>query len=363
MSWSDLGKRWRVRYQMVTPANLDSIVGDMDGVIASGASVTESYYTDTRVQASLSYVGGAWQRQTWIRIIAEVPDEGYSEELGTFLVSSDDASASNGEWTTSLSLESSLYALSVQAGTEPWTCCSGSMALPVMKQMLDKCHRAYIDKGATDYRFGSNLVYETGTTYLERLYDLADLTNTRLDVDGHGRVTLSQYVAPKYRTPTFTIDLAASDGIAQDGLSRSSDYLSRPTECVVYHQEGSDDDKWEVRGIATNGGHVSYGQRGYVITKVVNLSDMSPATWDYATQQARERLNKSGSEGIEWTLTTEYMPVHAGDVGYLQNTGDPEYGARQTVMVKERTLDLEHMTMQLTLKLVGEYDTDGSDDS
>ncbi len=361
--WSNLGKRWRVSYQLVTPASPDSTMGELEGVIPSSATITESYYTDTRVQAQLSYVGDGWIRQAFVRVIAEIPDEGYREELGTFLATSDDAKGEKGEWKTTLALESMLYALDVQAGKSPWTVKQGAMALAAMEQMLKTCHRPYTLIDAKDHKMTKNTVYETGTTYLARLYDLADLCNNRLDVDGHGRVTIEPYVLPSERTPSFTVDLAAADGIAIDGVSRSSNYLDRPTECVVYHREGTGDDETETRGYASNSGYVSFGSRGYVITKVVELSDLSPNTTAAANQVAREKLDISSNESIEWDVTTEYMPIHAGDVGWLQGTGDPVYPERQKVMVKNRELELEHMTMKLTLKLASSNDTDGEDEA
>ncbi len=361
VDWGKLGKTWRIRFVQVTPANLDSEMGELEGVLASGATITEGYYTDTRVQAQLSFIGGGWARQAFIRVIAELPEEGYSEELGTFLATADDASTANGEWTTTLSLESMLYAMDVQAGTEPWVVKAGSTGLAAIESMLNRCHRAYIDAGAKDAWVSSNIVYETGTSYLGRVYDLCDITNNRLNVDGHGRVILTPYTLPKNRAESFTIDLQASDGIAMDGLSRSSDYLTRPTECVVYHREGSGDEETETRGYASDSGRVSYGSRGYIVTKVVELSDMSPNTAWEANSQARTRLDRASSEGIEWQVETEYMPIHAGDVGLLRNTSDPYYPEQQKVMVKDRTLDLEHMKLTLTLKLVGDYDSESEE--
>lgn len=362
VDWHKLGKRWRIIYQMVTPANLDSTMGTLDGVVPSSASITESYYTDTRVQGKLSFVGDGWIRQSFIRIIAELPEEDYREELGTFLVTSDDATKKKSTWETTLELESMLYALDVQAGKTPWTVKKGAMAIAAIKSMLKTCHRPYIVLGgAKDYRMGTNTVYDTGGSYLERIYDLMDLSNNRLDVDGHGNVTIEPYVVPSKRSATFTIDLSAADSIAHDGLSRSSNYLDRPTECVVYHKEGSGDDEKEVRGYASNSGRVSFGSRGYIITKVVNLSEMSPNTTGRANTIAKERLKNASGEAIQWTLTTEYMPIHAGDVGYLQGTGDPLYPSRQKVMIKSRELELEHMTMKLTLKLATNIDTESEE--
>lgn len=363
MDWHELGKKWRIRVMQVQPANMDNVTGELADVDLTSATISENYYSDTRAQASLSFLGDAWTRQNWVRIIAEVPDEGYSCELGTFYASADDASESNGTWVTSLTLDSALSAFDQKALLGCYVINEGSMVKPAMTQLLNWCGRTYADLSAPDYRATSNLVYDTGESALSCLFDMADLCGIRLDVDGHGRITLEPYVHPAMRPTTFFIDMKASDSIALDGVSRSSNYLEIPTECVVTYTSGSGDDEVSITATATNEtGRVGWGQRGFAVTKVVSLSEMSPETWERAAQIARERLSRSSNESAEWTITTEYMPIRIGAVGTLANTGDPYYPGTRKVMVKSRTIDLSDMTMQLTLKLASANDTDGGDD-
>lgn len=363
MDWHSLGKRWRVRVMQVQPANMDNVTGELADVDLTGATVSENYYSDTRAQASLSFLGDAWTRQNWVRIIAEVPDEGYSCELGTFYASADDASEQNGAWSTSLTLDSALSALDQKALLGCYVINEGSMVKPAMTRLLGWCGRTYSDLSAPDYRSTSNLVYETGESALSCMYDMADLCGTRLDVDGHGRITLEPYVLPGNRPSTFVIDMGASDSVALDGVSRSSNYLEIPTECVVVYKSGSGDDEVSIEATATNeSGRVGWGQRGFAVTKVVSLSEMSPETWERAARIARERLDRSSNESAEWTLTTEYMPIRIGAVGTLRNSGDPYYPGDRKVMVKSREISLNDMTMKLTLKLASANDTDGGED-
>ena len=365
MDWTSLGKKWRVRFVQVNPTDLDTTMGELADVDITSASISEAYYSDTRVQASIKCLDSAWTRQAWVRVIAEVPDEGYSEELGTFLVTGDDADESNGTWTTTLSCESALYALDLQAAKRPFVVANGAMAKQAMESTLGWCGRDYVDNDAPDHMMGGDVVFETGSSILERLYDLADRCDIRLDVDGHGRVTLDRYVLPANRSSSFAIDLKASDSIALDGISRTSNYLEIPTECIVSYTSGSGDDATEIQGYAENGGRVAIGERGYVVSKVVSLTEMAPETFERADAIARERLDKASNESAEWTLTTEYMPIRIGAVGTLRNHGDPYYSGDQKVMVKSRDIDLKDMTMKLTLKLASANDTDsttGSDD-
>lgn len=371
VDWAKLGKTWRVRYKMVSPSDLNSTLGELEGVVPSTASITESYYGDTRVQAKLSFVGDGWVRQSFVRIIAELPDEGYKEELGTFLATSDDASTENGEWTTSLDLESMLYALDQESGVQ-WTVKEGASALHAIERMLKNCGRDYIDKTANDKVLGKNHVYQADKSFLARVYDLCDRSGNRLDVDGHGRVTVEKYVRPRKKTPSFEIDLKAADGMAHDGVSRSSNYLQIPTDCVVYATKNEDYTTTNAKGkkvtkqrtkyvygTASNGGRVGRGKRGYVITKVVNETDVEDPTASGMHAKAKEYLANASGESEQYELTCEYMPIHAGDVGILRGLDDPYYPSKQKVLVKERELELEHMTMKLTLKLAND---EGDDD-
>ena len=361
--WSRLGKRWRVRAVQVSPTNMDRVIGELADVDMTSATVTENYYSDTRVQASLAFLGDAWERQSWVRILAEIPEEGYSCELGTFYAGADDASESNGTWKTSLALDSALSALDQKALLGCYVISAGSMVKPALTRLIGWCGRTYADCGAGDYRITSDVVYDTGESVLSCLYDMADLCGIRLDVDGHGRVTLEPYVEPRNRPETFVIDMGSADSIAHDGVSRTSNYLEIPTECVVIYTSGSGDGEVRIEATATNeSGRVGWGQRGYAVTKVVSLSEMSPETWNRAAQIARERLDRSSNESAEWELTTEYMPIRIGAVGVLRNAGDPYYPGDRKVMVKSREINLADMTMKLTLKLASANDTEGGDD-
>ena len=363
--WTKISsKNWRIRFLQINPSSLDSIIGELEDVDITSASIDESYYSDTRVQAQISFLGSAWTRQAWIRIIAELPDEDYSEELGTFFATSDDSSEENGTWSTSLNLESSLYALDLQAAKGPYTVAEGSMAKAAMIATFGWCNRAYVDNNAPDHQMGGNVVFETGSSILERVYDLADRCNMRLDVNGHGAITMEEYVHPSKRSSSFTIDLSSADGIALDGVSRSSNYLEIPSECIVSYTSGSGDDATEIRGYASNESTSRFliSNRGYILSKTVSLTEMSPETVEQANSIAATRLSRSSVESAEWTLTTEYMPVRIGAVGTLKGLNDPYYSGDQTVMIKNRNIDLKDMTMQLTLKLASSNDWDGDSD-
>lgn len=346
--WRDMPKG-ELFFEMLPPANLDDSYGQLDGVILSGCSITEGYYTDARVSAKLEVEEGNWIRQSAIRITYRVPEMGYEEELGTFFATGDSGGRSKGLSTVELDLVSTLHAMSLQKARSPHWLQPGAYARTAMRQMCDACHREMVDDGANDHVYSETSMLESGESYLDRMFALCEDANDRLDVDGHGRVLVQAYVLPSQRVPTFEIDLDDPRGIAHDGVDKSSDYLSLPSEVHVIYRwtEGSGDSaqQMEIAGSAYGSGHVSFGSRGYIVSEVEVLNELEPAAEWRAEQIAQERLAALSVETEEWTLTTEYLPIHRGDVGYLRGDG-PE----RLVMVKSLDLNLENMQMKLTLK-------------
>ena len=94
--------------------------------------------------------------------------------------------------------------------------------------------------------------------------------------------------------------------------------------------------------------HVSYR---YPQDDFSIIDDLYPETKDAAEQLARENLAKALVENSKWELTTEYLPIHQGDVGWLRGVTDPfGYSGDKLVMVSNISLRLNNMQMHLTLK-------------
>ena len=356
--WSELKHTWDISIIQLSPANMKDVWGELEGVDLSSVQISEGYYTDTRVQAKLSYYDAERIRQAFIQIKASVPEWGYSTTLGTFLPTNDDVSYSGGALKTTLNLESMLYALDVQAMASPWVIKKGTNFNTFATQLLKTCNRPWVNKSMTGYTYGSNVSYGVGTSYLSALYDGCSTSNNRLNVRGDGNVTIEPYILPSRRTPVFTLDLTDEKSITQDGVTRSSDYLSLPTDCVVYYNRDSENVTDVVKGYASNGGRYAFGQRGYIVTKVVSVSEEPTGGATALANKAKTLLAQSSVENVQWEVTTEFMPIHAGDVGYLQGmTRDiSPYNTRQLVMVKNVELELNHMTMKLTLKSANSND-------
>lgn len=375
LDWKDQTREDRLTFLMVSPTNLNEVYGELDGVDLSGSSLEAAYYTDTRTSGTLSVVGDGWIRgSSLIRVVHEIPSWGWKRTLGTYIVSADSDSRSNGMWSSELTLQSMLYGLSTDKLVRPWTIAKNAMALKAMRDCMNAAHYNYsIVSGAADYRIKTPQVMESGTSRLACLYSLCTMAGDRLDVDGNGRVLVSKYVEPASKVPSFRIDLSDPRGIAFDDLGRSTDWLSQPTTVAVSFKYSDTVNKGgksntvqrEINAYAqvSTSWHQAHGYRGYTVTDFRSLSELEPKTAAHAQQIAKTYLAQTAPELVTWELTTTYLPVWEGDVVELVvHDGRKRYQGIRKCLVRNLELDLSNMTMHLTLKETAsgdKGDTDG----
>lgn len=372
IDWMQPTKRkWKFTFQLVPPNKLNDSWGTLDNVDLSSVSITEGYYTDTRIQGKMTYYDtlSIDHRQAYIRIIATDTTTGYSVELGTFIPTSDDVTMEGSVIKTTVNLESILYGVSMQKLQSPWICKTGMSAYTnLLNILINKCNiqldsdafRLGFDKRGNyitnDFVFSESALKDAGSSVLELMYGICNATANRLDVDGHGRILFYGYTAPSKQNATFTIIANTADSIVLDGVTRSSNYLEMASQVTVH---ATNDESAEIVSTQNATGRLSQSQRGYIVGKYYDVTSMSPFTQARANQLAKDYLAKATNENMEWTLTTEYIPIYCGDVGYLDGLQDNYgYGSKKKVLVKSRDLDLTTMTQKLTLKLASSNDTD-----
>lgn len=362
IDWRRQDRHDKLTFKMVSPTNINQVYGDLEGVDLSGSTLSAAYYSDTRTSGALRVVGGNWRRGSLLRVIHEVPEWGHRRELGTYIVTDDPATRENGVWVTELSLHSRLFGLSVDKHVKPWTIAKGARALKAMEQSLKAAGCPYRKVGSVkDCKYSSAKVIESGTPRLSALFTLSNAAKDRLDVDGHGYVTISPYVAPSSMAASYRIDLADARGVVQDGITRSTDWLQLPSIAGVSYKYSAKVKKSgktttvqkEIVGVArvSSGLHQSYTKRGYNVVDFRSLSSMNPVTQARANEIAASDLKSGARELIEWELTTTYLPIWEGDVVTLVvHDGPSEYRGTRKCLVKSLDLELEHMTMRLLLK-------------
>lgn len=361
VDWADQTRRDVLTFQMVSPTNIDQVYGELEGVDLSGSSLSAAYYTDTRTSGTVRVIGGNWVRGSMIRVIHSVPEWGYRNELGTYIVTDDGASREHGEWSYSLTLHSRLFGLSVDKHARPWTIAANASALKAIRQSLRASGTPFREISPKDKKYKDAVVVESGTTRLKALFDISEVAGNRLDVDPHGRVTISPATSPASRTCKWRIDLADERGIAVDGLSRTTDWLQMSDMVAVSHKysdkvrkNGKQESvEREITGIAkvSSSTHQAHNKRGYSVVNFISVSEMSPKTAAQAQKLATKYLKDEQHELVEWELRTMYRPVWEGDVVELVvHDGLKEYQGVRKCFVKSLDLDLKDMTMRLRLK-------------
>lgn len=358
MDWADRRRTDRIIVQRVNPANLDAPMGELDGVVLSGSSIEAAYYSDTRVSARLNIRGAAWTPGEYVRIIHQVPEHGYAKELGTFIVTDRSGERSRGQWESPLNLQSMLYGLSLDALPRPWTVAANAMASKAMAQIMAQSVHSYLDS-ARDYKLKSPRVIDAGTTRLAAMFALAQLRGARLDVDGHGRITAEDYVAPRSKAPAWRLELGGPRGIVEDGVSFSSNLLEIADTVAVSYQYSANGRDRRIDATAKAGpdSPVYAEARGYRVVDFRDLSEMTPATAARAAELAASYLEADSAERIEWEIKCAYVPVWPGDVVEIAVPDGPYPGVRKA-LVKSAGIDLDKMSMSLTLKETNGEDVD-----
>lgn len=340
IDWADPKRTDVIHFMMVDPNDLDSAYGDIEDVQSGASSLTYGYYTDTRYSSKIVFLkGNNYVKNAWIRIVHEVPSEGYTNELGTFVPVSPNVDY-GGAVTESYDLQSPLWALSKDVCTSVYSVGKGASFVKAFCNILDNCGRPYVLNNPNDFAAQKAAVFEAGTSYLDILFNIADTTNNRIDLDGHGRVTLGP--APDHQTlsPAWELDVDDPRSVVIEGsVKMEPESQEIPNRTIVI--QGS------YIGVADlpEGSEYSAAQRGYVNAQVYSGTGVNSK----AAAQAMAQAYLNGFSKItQWSLETMYFPAHAGD--NVQFTID---GEKHLCMIQSiDPVNLETMTMKLTLREV-----------
>lgn len=345
--WLDATREDVLRVVQLSPNQLDGTLGDLPGVLASGASITEGYYTDNRTSAKLTVLEAQREPYAWLRLVHECPGYGWSEELGTYVVAQEDTAYQGGTSTTDYDLRSILWAISSDTQPFHFSIGAGATTRQVFERICQTVGKSgRILAGAGDHRYGDSVVYDVGNSYLSDLFDIASTSNNRLDVDGHGRITLGPYTPPSQRDPDWVLDSSTKPIVIDDGIKVEDTTGQATSRVVVTYKSG--DTEINAGADVDASSPYSSARRGYTIAETKQATDMSPATQAQADATARSDLALNTSDaGRVRSCKCLYFPVHEGDVvEWREGTSSTKY------LVKEADKDLSDWTVSLTLKEV-----------
>lgn len=338
-----------MRTLMVSPQNMDVVLGELEGVEQSSVRLSFSYYSNTRTNGKMEYIGDGWVRGSFIRF------EEDGREIGTYAVVDESSEIRNGAVHHSLELRSALHLLETDIADQPWLIGKGQSVKAAVDQLMKSCSRPCKNDG-NDYTLRTPTVYESGDSQLKRLFSLCDMANNRVDVNAHGLVTIKPYVEPYRRSSSFEIDLADTAGAALDGISFATDYLSLPNRVSVVYRysenvNGESVNK-EVYGRADASGNLARQTRGYVVSDFRVVDELNPPTAARAREMADDIMKKVG-EQVEWKVRLVGAPITAGDVvDLVVDNGPSGYVGRRKCLVKNMDLDMQFMNQTVTLKEV-----------
>lgn len=345
--WQDPERVDEIHVLMVDPNNLDSVRGELVGIELSGCSVDFGYYTDNRVSGKVRCFDGGYINYSWLRIVHECPGYSYRNELATLVPTQIAEKHARGSVETDFTLQSTLWSISNDALPSRWTIGKGAMSNDAFTRICDAVNKPRVLLPSVhNYRFTETVAYEIGDTFLSDLFDIANKANNRLDVDGHGRITLGPYVSPSQREPDWDISdetgMIVSGGV--DRTTKPGDFVSR--EIITYHN-----DKADMVGSAdvSDDSPASAAKRGYRVAKTesYNAEEKESVTVAKLQNIAQQNLMKASDYGGERSVTCLYFPAKAGDIIRLTTDGN-----QSKCLVKDVGVHLSDMTVDLTLKEV-----------
>lgn len=334
MDWLDKSRLDRFTFEMVDPNDINSSRGFIDGVITSECSIDFGYYTDTRVSATLKAVESNYIENSLIRIRHFVDDAGFSEELGTFFVKSIDGSSDPGSTVDTFSLMSMMTRISDDKFVKNYSIAKNAYAKTLLAQLFKDfgCDCSML-ASCGDKRYGDTKVYDYGQGVLSVAFDLCSDIGARMDVDGHGRIVVSPYVAPSSKTATasFTED----NGTVIGHISKSDDLYSTINRYGVVYKDSEKDKQYQGYADVASTSKMSRGRRGRRVTEIETLNELSPASNRGATAQSKIKLAENDDRTVEYGFDSIYFPREMVDIANIEYNGETN-----KCMLKSRTVKL-----------------------
>lgn len=345
--WQDVTRDDDIRVLLVDPWSLDTVRGELGGVLLGKCSLTFGYDTDNRVSGKVVAVDdGSWVEGSWLRIVHRCDGYGYSNELATLAPSSISHTLEDGHVELEFTLQSALWTLSADRLASHFVIGSGAQTQDVFDRIMSTSGRTGAKlPGYSSHRYGEAVTYEIGDTLLSDLFDLCDVAGDRLDVDGHGRITLGPSLGTS-RTPDWDVDADDPRSVVlEQGVTwedRPGDVASRSV--VTYKK---DDTEITAYADLPNSARYSSQRRGWTRAEVHSENDLSPATYDTALAKAKEYLQEDGRDAVERTAKCMYFPVMEGDVLRLRDAAGTHDG-----LVTQVDVDFGDMTVDITFEEV-----------
>lgn len=313
MDWTDATRIDKFSFEMIDPFDLDESRGYLENVHNEGASITHGYYTNTRVSGTFTATNHNYIDGSLIRIRHYIDEWEYSNELGTFFVSSRSSSTQYAKEET-FSLTSMLDRIAEDCLPWNYTISVGKSTTEVLTDLFQKFNVDYIfASGCPSYTYNTSKVYEVGENVLSTVFDICSQAGARLDVDGHGRVVVSKYVAPSSIEPVAEFNL--HNGTISGPVSKDNNPFDVVNRTIVVASK--EDQKVSGYSDIDNSSAISYNKLGRRNTEVYTVENLSPFTGSQATLKAQSLVNGYEQDPAEYNFDGIYRALQPGKTVYI----------------------------------------------
>ena len=338
--WKDVTYVPDLQVQMIDPHNINKSRGVLSGV--TKVSITDGYYSDTKVSGKLETIADNYIQGSWIRILVD------NEPVGTFGVAKvDPKQAPEKTEEKSYDLQSVLWMLDADMTGNMYTIAANTKASTVLKSIANTCGKTLeLVAGHYDGLYKSAVSYERTDSFRKILADVCDTSGNELSVNGKGVITVDKYKSPSNKSVSWTIDADDPRGIVLDpGYEDSDETGSAYNRTVVVAT--NNDQTIVASSDAPSSSPISSYVRGWTRAQVHQVSDMQPFNYNKANQLVNTYAPSDRSQGIQRDSTCMYFPVKGGEVVEWVQDGKTSKYLVQTV-----DNDFDAWTSKLTLKKI-----------
>lgn len=321
MNWSKVGYTPVLYVDMVSQLNVNTVLGSLKNVSISDCSITENYFSDSRIQAKVVTVvkngeSDGYIKNSRLRMILSIPSRNWTKTLFTGFVTNISESDNEGFIKRTYTLNSTIWGLTDHLMHIYVSADKGGSVVRTTESLLkDHTTFQYDLSKAQDKHFGDTKIYDVGTSLLNILIEINDGTN-RLEVDSAGRVLLVKYVKPKDISASVTIDYEDYKTLTMEELTKSSNEDDMPGRTIVISRGGSNviSSHYDAPVTADSSQH----NRGWLKVKSsqYNGSKKNPTIDDLFTE-ATKLWNDNQDKGIEYDVKSFYADYHTGVVANL----------------------------------------------
>lgn len=334
-----------------------------------GGNINWNYNSDNKISGSVKVSGEKpADGHTLLRIYYTPQLDGvnYSIELATVYAELADATWENGRWTGEYDIKGMAARFTESDLMADFTVGVGGSALSKLNQFMANRGAPRIINVSDKTYSKSTVVAKAGDSEYKALSGLAKKLNAHIDVDTHGRMTVTKYVQPSNRPIVYTIPSGASS-VTMPGIDYTWDGYDKPNRVHLRFEEkgewkyviGKGGGWWWSRSDGTwpasctediDGRHMKFNKDGYCtnpsdgtsrlkftnvitatavlpdsstiskkkrgryITSYEKITDLNPRTQANLQKKANAKLLDLASRTSYYEFECYFLPIQVGDV-------------------------------------------------